>query len=145
MIIYQTQMDGVESSKLTGFFVGWPTPPSEDVLFQVLTRAYRRVLAIDEQDGRVIGFVNAVSDGILSAYIPLLEVLPEYQGRGIGSSLMERMLKQLEHLYMVDIVCDETVVPFYQRMSFHQLHGMAYRNFEHQNGQAGLIKAASEG
>ncbi len=28
----------------------------------------------------VVGFVNALSDGRLSAYIPLLEVLPDYRG-----------------------------------------------------------------
>ena len=54
----------------------------------------------------VVGFVTAVSDGVLSAYIPLLEVLPEYQDRGIGSELMRRILEQLDDLYMVDVLCD---------------------------------------
>jgi hypothetical protein len=31
-------------------------------------------------NGRVIGFITAVTDKVLSAYIPLLEVLPAYRG-----------------------------------------------------------------
>ena len=43
------------------------------------------MLARDDA-GRVVGFVTAISDGVLSAYIPLLEVLPEYQGAGSAAS-----------------------------------------------------------
>ncbi len=51
-------------------------------------------------------FINAISDRVLSAFVPLLEVLPEYQRRGIGSTLVETMLAQLGDLYMVDLVAD---------------------------------------
>ena len=34
---------------------------------------------------QVVGFVTATSDGVLSAYIPFLEVVPAYRSRGIGS------------------------------------------------------------
>ncbi|MTD14281.1 GNAT family N-acetyltransferase [Nakamurella sp. YIM 132087] len=64
---------------------------------------------------RVVGFVTAVSDGVLAAYLPLLEVLPEFQGQGIGSELVRRMLDLLGGLYMVDVVTDPDVVPFYER------------------------------
>jgi hypothetical protein len=35
---------------------------------------------------RVIGFVYAVSDGALAAYIPLLEVRPNIRGTGLAPS-----------------------------------------------------------
>ncbi|WP_407666821.1 GNAT family N-acetyltransferase [Nakamurella alba] len=63
----------------------------------------------------MVGFVTAVSDGVLAAYLPLLEVLPEFQGQGIGSELVRRMLDLLGGLYMVDVVTDPDVVPFYER------------------------------
>jgi len=37
------------------------------------------VLAREAENGRVVGFVTAVGDSLLSAFVPLLEVLPEYQ------------------------------------------------------------------
>jgi len=53
----------------------------------------------DTENGRVVGFVTAVSDGVVSAFLPLLEVLPEYQGRGIGSELVRRMLSASRRKY----------------------------------------------
>ena len=49
----------------------------------------------------MVGFVTAISDGVLSAFIPLLEVLPEWQGPGIGTELVRRILAELEDFYMV--------------------------------------------
>jgi ribosomal protein S18 acetylase RimI-like enzyme len=77
----------------------------------------------------VVGFVTAISDGVLSAYIPLLEVLPEYQGRGIGAELVRRLLDRLGGLYMVDLCCDEDVVGFYERLGLARWDaGMGLRN-----------------
>jgi ribosomal protein S18 acetylase RimI-like enzyme len=47
-----------------------------------------------------------LSDGVLTACIPWLEVLPEYQGQGIGSELMRRLLDGTERFYSVDLVCE---------------------------------------
>ena len=41
---------------------------------------------------------------VLSVHVPLLEALPEYRGRGIGSELVRRMLEKLDDLYMVDLL-----------------------------------------
>jgi Acetyltransferase (GNAT) family len=73
------------------------------------------VVAIDDADDRVAGFVNMLSDGALTAFIPWLEVLPGYQGRGIGGELMRRILEGTDRFYSVDLVCDATLVPYYAR------------------------------
>jgi GNAT superfamily N-acetyltransferase len=90
------------------------------------------VLAID--GGRVVGFVTAVSDGVLCACIPLLEVLPEHQGGGVGTELTRRMLENLSDIYMVDLICDPETQPFYERLGMRRFSGMAVRNFERQSG-----------
>ncbi|MEZ4626440.1 MAG: GNAT family N-acetyltransferase [Thermomicrobiales bacterium] len=95
------------------------------------------VLAVDDDaDGRVVGFITAISDGVLSAYIPLLEVLPEWQHRGIGSDLVQRMLDQLEPLYMIDLCCDDEMMPFYDRFGFTRGRSMLKRSYPHQAGRA---------
>ena len=134
MIRYTESLEGIEPQDLDGFFVGWPNPPSPETHLRLLNGSDHVVLAIDERAGRVVGFITAISDGILSAYIPHLEVLPEYQGQGIGSELVRRMLRRLGTLYMVDLLCDEDVQPFYDRLGMRRMLGMAVRNYDRQSG-----------
>lgn len=73
------------------------------------------MVAIDDADDRVVGFVNMLSDGVLTAFIPWLEVLPGYQGQGIGGELMRRILDGTDRFYTVDLVCHALLVPYYER------------------------------
>jgi ribosomal protein S18 acetylase RimI-like enzyme len=94
-------------------------------------------LAVDDDTGHVVGFVSAISDGVLAAYIPLLEVLPGYQSRGIGTELMRRMLETLSGFYMVDLLCDEELQPYYERLGMRRATGMLVRNYAAQSGKQG--------
>ncbi|HVZ41787.1 MAG TPA: GNAT family N-acetyltransferase [Candidatus Kapabacteria bacterium] len=129
MIEYRTSLEGITPDLLEGFFAGWPTPPSVEVHLQLLRHSAHVVLAVEGV--RVVGFVNALSDGVMAAYIPLLEVLAEYRGQGIGTGLMHRMLELLQGMYMIDVVCDEAVVPFYRRFGMLRLNAMVLRNHAH--------------
>ena len=42
---------------------------------------------------RLIGFCRAVSDGVSSAYLTSVAVLPEHQRQGIGRAMMDRILE----------------------------------------------------
>ncbi|MEF2277714.1 GNAT family N-acetyltransferase [Deinococcus sp. YIM 134068] len=95
--------------------------------------SYRVSLALDGE-GRVVGIAQAISDGMLTAFIPMLEVRPEYRGRGLGTALMQHLLGQLEHLYAVDLSCDDDLVPFYERLGMRRGNAMVRRNYGHQNG-----------
>ena len=135
MIEYRNKLDGVTAEDLDGFFVGWPTHPDPATHLRMLRGAWAVALAVDIDTGRVVGFANAISDGVLSAYIPLLEVLPQWQGRGIGTGLVEVLCEQLDDLYMVDLVCDAELEAFYEPLGFRALTGMAKRNYENQTGR----------
>jgi ribosomal protein S18 acetylase RimI-like enzyme len=127
-IRYTESLDGIASDDLHGFWVGWPTAPSPEVHLRLLAGSEAIVLAIDDAAaGRVVGFVHAIGDGVLTAFIPSLEVLPEYQGRGIGTELMRRLLARLEDRYSVDVVCDDDVVPFYERLGLQRWGAMIVR------------------
>ena len=115
MIYYTDNLAPVREDMLHGFFAGWPRRPSARQHLAVLRASYRSVVAIDDAHERVAGFVNMLSDGVLTAFIPWLEVLPGYQGQGIGSELMRRILEGTERFYSVDLVCDEPLVPYYAR------------------------------
>ena len=135
MIRYLDSAESVSAAQLQGFFVGWPNPPSPDTHLQILRESQHRVLALDETTDQVVGFVTAISDGVLSAYIPLLEVVPSAQGQGIGKELVQRMLRKLESLYMVDLLCDASIQPFYEALGLQKAQGMMIRNYPRQNGE----------
>ena len=90
-------------------------------------------MALD--DNKVVGFINAISDGILSAYIPLLEVLPSYRSKGIGKELVSRMIRELDHLYMIDLICDRKLVPYYEKLGMISATGALIRNKKNQRGK----------
>jgi len=132
MIEYVNEKSKLEEYEMPGFFVGWPNPPSEMTFRKMLNKSQYIWLAIE--NNKVVGFINAISDETLAAYIPLLEVLPEYKGQGIGSKLVEQMFESLSGHYMIDIVCDDDVVPFYNRFDMYNANGMIIRNYNRQSG-----------
>jgi ribosomal protein S18 acetylase RimI-like enzyme len=117
---YVTELSGIAADDLIGFFVGWPTPPSPERHLELLYGSDHVVLA-RLRSGRVVGFVTAISDGVLSAFIPFLEVLPDFQRRGIGTELVRRLLDRLGGLYMVDVTCDAELESFYRRLGMRVL------------------------
>lgn len=128
MIRYETDPDGLSADEVEGFFVDWPIRPSPELHLRLLRGSEHVVLARDSATGRVVGFITAVGDGVVSAYIPLLEVLPDYQGRGIGSELVRRVLDLVSDRYMVDLCCDEGLVGFYEQFGMSRWVGMGLRN-----------------
>ena len=133
MTEYQTNLQGITPQQLEGFFIGWPDPPSMDTHLRILEGSAHIVLALEGD--RVIGFVTSISDGVLSAYVSLLEVLPEHQGRGVGRELLERMKVVLEGLYMIDVLCDDDVLAFYEKLGFQAARGALIRRYQHQSGK----------
>ncbi|NDJ62589.1 MAG: GNAT family N-acetyltransferase [Chloroflexi bacterium] len=134
-ITYTDSLDAVRADHLRGgFFDGWPDPPSPQTHLRILHGSAHVVLARTES-GQVIGFITAISDGVLTAYIPLLEVLPAYRGQGVGAALVKRMLDKLHTRYMIDVVCDADVQPFYARFGFAPYTAAIRRNYDRQSGQ----------
>ena len=50
-------------------------------------------------------------------------VSPDHQGKGIGTDLMNKMIEYLKekHIYMISVVYDESLKPFYQRFGFYNM------------------------
>ena len=133
-MIYKISLDGISADMLNGFFVDWPNPPNQQTHLKLLKQSSKAVIAIDDKTNQVVGFITAISDGVLSAYIPFLEVLPEYKNRGIGKELVERMLKELDDIYMIDLCCDDDLVPYYEKFGMRKSNGMISRNYKMQSG-----------
>ena len=82
------------------------------------------MLAIDEDKNCITGFVNALSDGLYFAFIPMLEVKPEYQRKGIGKRLMRILFEDLRQMPIIDLMCDEDVQGYYEKLGMTRTKGM---------------------
>lgn len=131
MIIYTDTIVGIAADNLRGgFFVGWPDPPSAEMHLTLLKSSDQVLLALDDVTGHVVGFITALTDCVTSAYIPLLEVLSPYRGRGIGTELMQRMLDKLHGLYIVALTCSVNLQSFYARFDMRPATGMIVCNYK---------------
>ncbi|MBQ7821040.1 MAG: GNAT family N-acetyltransferase [Clostridia bacterium] len=96
--------------------VGWNR--IEESLQSALSASFCHIAAYDKN--KLIGFVDCVSNGVTDAYIQDLMVHPDYQGKGIGSQLMDRTTEYLKekHIYMISVVYDKSLKGFYERFGF---------------------------
>lgn len=131
--LYDELDDTIEIAE--GFFDGWPSPPSKEIHRRIMANSYRTIVAVDEEKRLLVGFITIISDGVLSAYIPLLEVVKEYRSKGIGKKLVERAIEETKDLYMIDLSCDDNVVSFYDQFNMFKSNAMFLRNFENQSGK----------
>lgn len=44
------------------------------------------------------------------------------------------MLEDLSDIYMIDLCCDDDMVPYYEQFKMMKTNGMIVRNYEHQSG-----------
>ena len=79
MIEYIDTVENIATQMLKGFFAGWKKPRTPEEHLEILKNSNHIILAIDSDNGKVVGFITALTDTIQSAFIPLLEVLPEYR------------------------------------------------------------------
>lgn len=128
-IKYSNSIENINSGMLKGFFRGWKKPFDPNTHYKILLNSSYVVLAIDEDDKKVVGFINCLTDDIQCAFIPLLEVLPEYRNQGIGSELVKRMFELIKKIYAVDLICDKEIQTFYKKFGMIESTGMMIRNY----------------
>ena len=75
--------------------------------------------------GRLIGFGRAISDGAYQAAVYDCAVLPEYQGKGIGRTIMTNILQQVNHCNVI-LYASPGKEGFYETLGFRKMRtGMA--------------------
>ena len=75
---------------------------------------------------RLIGFGRAISDGAYQAAIYDCAVLPEFQGKGIGTTIMKNILPCILHCNII-LYASPGKEGFYQKQGFRKMKtGMAH-------------------
>lgn len=101
--------------------VGW-RPYAPQAAEIALSNSLFAVLAFDGD--RLIGMGRIVGDGGKFFYIQDFAVLPDYQGRGVGRLMMDRLMgwvaERAPHEPFVGLFSTESAMAFYARYGFEQ-------------------------
>lgn len=75
-------------------------------------------------DGKVVGMGRLVGDGAMYWYLQEIIVLPEYQGKGIGKSIVNRLMEYIKDTAIPGTIIDVGLSavkgkePFYEKFGF---------------------------
>lgn len=118
MITYRTDRDFNEE-QLRELFqsVNWLSANYADRLVVAMKNSATVVSAWNED--QLIGLINVLEDGALTAYIHYLLIRPEYQKQGIGAEMLRWVKDMYEgYLYILVMAESKEVIPFYQKLGF---------------------------
>jgi GNAT superfamily N-acetyltransferase len=110
--------DPIAQEEVLSLYVAnrWSSAEKPDLLMRALRNSH--ALATARVGGRLVGLVNAISDGHLVAYFPHMLVLPEFQRQGVGRQLMAAMLERYRDFHQLMLTADGDAVAFYEAMGF---------------------------
>jgi len=102
------------------YSVGWEKVPHEPSIETALQNSLICFCAMDGE--KLVGFVRVVGDGSICFYIQDLIVHPDHQRKGIGSSLMDAVIKYIKKnaatTAFVGLMAAVGVEPFYEFYGF---------------------------
>jgi len=93
--------------------------------------------------GRLVGVGRALADGIDCAYICDVAVLPDYQGQGIGKSIISKLLTLSEGHKKIILYANPGKEEFYKKLGFKRMStAMAIFENQEQALEWGLLNDA---
>jgi GNAT superfamily N-acetyltransferase len=121
-IRYREDKD-ISGRDLAGLFlaVGWESGRKPEALAAAMRGAHAVYSAWAGE--RLVGLVHTLSDGALVASVQSLLVHPEFQNRGIGGALLDRVLERYAHLPRVVLSAFDAQAGFYARRGFRRSLG----------------------
>lgn len=114
--------------------IGWDNLSQEQTI-RALKNSLYDIIAIDNE--RVIGMGRLIGDGLYYIIVDVI-VIPEYQGKRIGSELIKRIL---DYAYnqtpsgsraSIQLISESGKEPFYEKMGF--------KKIPHENCGSGMRK-----
>ena len=102
--------------------VGWESAIDPDSLVLGLIFSSNIISCWD--GNKLVGLIRSKDDGYWSANIDCLLVHKEYQGKGIGSKLLEVLLNQLKDIKYINVAPDSRKqIKFYRNAGFKLIKG----------------------
>ena len=94
----------------------WSSAEKPTKLYDALINSHSLITAWNKEE--LIGIGNAISDGYLVVYYPHLLIHPNYQGKGIGKMIMDKMQEKYKDFHMQMLTADGKALDFYRKIGF---------------------------
>ena len=88
------------------------------------------ILAAYEGD-RLLGLLRAVGDGYTVIFVQDILVYPQYQRKGVGSALLQALLRRFCHVRQIELTTDDTpqTAAFYRANGFSEMSAVGCCGF----------------
>ncbi len=118
-IIYKHDLDGVDWAEMKATLVqdDFDNGRTPEQLRESFANSAATIIAY-APDGRIIGTVRALSDGVCNAYVVDVWTLTEFRRRGIATRMMQLLLDKFpgQHVYLFT----DDAAPFYKKLGLQE-------------------------
>lgn len=118
MLIRTIEPQEIEAARQLLIANHWGPRVQDAALFAELLRRSQIALVAVDDDGRVVGFLRAISDGIFNGYISMVVVAADRRGQGIGSALVRAAMGERPEMTWVLRAGRDGVAGFYEKLDF---------------------------
>jgi ribosomal protein S18 acetylase RimI-like enzyme len=101
--------------------VEWPSLTDPDVVRRMCTAPGSVAYVAEEQGSRLVGWAQALGDGVLQSHLSFVAVHPDHRRRGIGRLLVVATF-QATRTKRMDLITD-TAQPFYANFAHKRMAG----------------------
>ncbi len=118
MTIKYRSTKNISKAKLQDLFLSnkWDSGNYPEKLQKALKDSHHVVSAWDGD--KLVGVMNALSDGIMNVFFLYLIVHPRYQKKGIGQKMVELMLHKYKDYARKMVIAYDEALEFFQKCGF---------------------------
>ncbi len=118
MQITYKDINTIDTKQLQNLFasVEWDSANYPEKLTQAIKNSDSVITAWNGSE--LVGLMNALSDGVMTAYFHYLLVKPQYHKMNIGRTLVEKMLQKYSEYARKVVIAYEKEAHFYEQCGF---------------------------